>query len=605
MNGDGEGAASRGPARAELDGGVEEAALAALVAYGEAMRTGDVEEQLAFFSEEWRSGAGRTKAEVRASLRKAAERASNRRKRLVLDDAKVVVEGHNAAIDPVVMRSPTGGGILRFELKRGGDGRWRCVSLGGSRVGDAAAEQARSVRERVLADPARPGYHFVVPEGVAMPFDPNGAIHWQGRYHLFYIFQDTRLGRRADHYGHVSSTDLFHWRHHPTGLVDGMYSGNCFLNREGVPTLCYHQAGRGNAFAVAADEDLNEWRKLPSNPITPATRPGDPHHGKYRSWDPFGWLQGDAYYAIFGGERPAVAKAPELAGEWRYVGDLFAHGVDGVSLSEDVSCPDLFRLGGKDVLLCISHRLGCRYYVGEWRGEQFHPQRHERMSYVDNAFFAPESLVDDKGRRIMWAWILDEPQFGVRSAHGWSGTLSLPRVLSFGDDGRLRMDVPAEIEALRYGAVRQGPVNVQPEAEVAVDGVAGDSLEIVVEMESLGAAAYGVKVRASPDGREETPVFYDAKENRLKIDTRRSGPEDTPRAVEAGPLDVRPGERLKLRIFVDRSVVEVFANDGRQALMRRIYPSRQDSVGVRLFSQGGSARAISLQAWRIAPSNPF
>ena len=605
MNGGGEGAVSQGPAQAERGGGAEEAALAALVAYGEAMRAGDVEEQLAFFSEQWRSGTGRTKAEVRASLRKAAERASNQRKRLLLDDAKVIVDGDTAAIDPVVMRSPTGGGILRFELKQGADGRWRCVSLGGSQVGDAAAEQARSVRERVLADPARPGYHFVVPEGVAMPFDPNGAIHWQGRYHLFYIFQDTRLGRRADHYGHVSSTDLFHWRHHPTGLVDGMYSGNCFLNREGVPTLCYHQAGRGNAFAMAADEDLNEWRKLPSNPITPATRPGDPHHGKYRSWDPFGWLEGDAYYAIFGGERPAVAKAPELAGEWRYVGDLFAHGVEGVSLAEDVSCPDLFRLGGKDVLLCISHRLGCRYYVGEWRGEQFHPERHERMSYVDNAFFAPESLVDDKGRRIMWAWILDEPQFGVRSAHGWSGTLSLPRVLSLGDDGRLRMDVPAEIEALRYGAVRQGPVDVQPEAEAAVDGVAGDSLEIVVEMESLGAAAYGVKVRASPDGREETPVFYDARENRLKIDTRRSGPEDTPRAVEAGPLDVRPGERLKLRIFVDRSVVEVFANDGRQALARRIYPSRQDSVGVRLFAAGGSARATSIQAWRIAPSNPF
>lgn len=605
MNGDGEGAASREPAPAELGGGVEEAALAALSAYGEAMRAGDVEEQLAFFSEEWRSGAGRTKAEVRASLRKAAERASNQRKRLVLDDAKVVVDGDNAAIDPVVMRSPTGGGILRFELKRGDDGRWRCVSLGGSRAGDAAAEQARSVRERVLADPARPCYHFVVPEGVAMPFDPNGAIHWQGRYHLFYIFQDTRLGRRADHYGHVSSTDLFHWRHHPTGLVDGMYSGNCFLNREGVPTLCYHQAGRGNAFAVAADEDLNEWRKLPTNPITPATRPGDPHHGKYRSWDPFGWLQGDAYYAIFGGERPAVAKAPELGGEWRYVGDLFAHGVDGVSLAEDVSCPDLFRLGGKDVLLCISHRLGCRYYVGEWRGEQFHPERHERMSFADNAFFAPESLVDDKGRRIMWAWILDEPQFGARSAHGWSGTLSLPRVLSLGDDGRLRMDVPAEIEALRYGAVRQAPGVVQADAELTVDGIAGDSLEIVVEMEGMGASAYGVKVRASPDGREETPVFYDAKESLLKIDTHRSGPEDTPRAVEAGPLDLRLGERLKLRIFVDRSVVEVFANDGRQALARRIYPARQDSVGVRLFAEGGSARAVSLRAWQIAPSNPF
>ena len=227
------------------------------------------------------------------------------------------------------------------------------------------------------------------------------------------------------------------------------------------------------------------------------------------------------------------------------------------------------------------------------------------MSYADHSFFAPESLVDDKGRRIMWAWILDEPHFGTRSDHGWSGILSLPRVLTLGDDGCLHMDVPVEIEALRCeAALRQGPCVLQPDGELAVDGIAGDSLELLVEMESAEASAYGAKVRVSSDGREETSVFYDAKERLLKVDTRRSGPEDAPRTVEAGPLEVRPGERLKLRIFVDRSVVEVFANDGRQALARRIYPSR-DSVGVRLFSQGGDARIRSLQAWRIAPSNPF
>ena len=139
-----------------------------------------------------------------------------------------------------------------------------------------------------------------------MPFDPNGAIFWKGRYHLFYIFQD----ERGHNWGHVSSTDLFHWRHHPTGLVSGMFSGNCFINREGRPTMCYHQVDQGNAMAVAVDDDLNEWKKLESNPITPRTTPGDPHHDKYRSWYPYGWLEGDTYYAIFGGEHAAIARAP-------------------------------------------------------------------------------------------------------------------------------------------------------------------------------------------------------------------------------------------------------------------------------------------------------
>ena len=541
--------------------------------------------------------------EVLAAVRAYGE---NEDKRFTFDAATVVIEGDRATVDGARLRSATGGGAFEFTMHRDADGVWRCLSVRLSKRTDGQAENAREIRERVLRDPARPGYHFANPEGAAMPFDPNGAIYWQGRYHLFYIFQDSRSGERADHWGHVSSTDLFHWRHHPTGLRDGMYSGNCFINGDGVPTVCYHQKGEGNAMAVALDDDLDQWRKLSSNPITPKTREGDEHHGKYRSWDPFGWLEDDTYYAIFGGKRPGIAKSESLDGPWRYVGDLFAHGVEGVSLDEDVSCADLFELGDKHVLLCISHRLGCRYYVGAWKkeDEQFHPEFHAQMSWVDHAFFAPESLVDDRGRRIMWAWLMDEPRFGVRAANGWSGVLSLPRVLSLAEDGRLRMDVPEEIEALRYGAVRRGPITIEADADLAVEGVAGTSLELAVELEGKGATSYGVKVCASPDGQEETAIFYDAAEALLKVDTRRSGPADTPRAVEAAPFALEEAEWLKLRVFVDQSVVEVFAN-GRQAIARRIYPSRTDSVGVWVSVRGGAAHMHSLEAWRMAPSNAF
>ncbi len=581
---------------------VEAEVLTAIENYNAAIEARDAEAQAAFFAASYVGSGGIHRADLLARLTDEIEHGRDVAKRFVLDNAEVTVAEDTAIVDPATLRSPTGGGAFEIRMKREPDGVWRCASLAGSRSGHEAAESARSLRERILGDPRRPGYHFVVPEGVAMPFDPNGAIYWKGRYHLFYIYQDTRLGRKADHWGHVSSTDLFHWVHHPTGLLDGMYSGNCFINKDGVPTICYHQKGVGNALAVALDDDLNDWRKLESNPITPKTQAGDRHHGRYKSWDPFGWLEGGTYYAIFGGGHPGVAKSASLDGEWRYVGDLFAHGVEGVSLDEDVSCADLFALGDKDVLLCISHRLGCRYYLGVWQDEQFHPESHGQMSWVDHSFFAPESLLDHKGRRIMWAWIMDEPQFGVRSQHGWSGTMSLPRVLSLGDDGRLGMDVPEEIESLRQGGVSKGDFVIPADADVVVDGVSGNSLELLIDMAGGEASAYGVKVCVSPDGQEETSVFYDARERRLKVDTSRSGPHDTPKAVEAGPLELTPGERLKLRVFVDRSVVEVFAN-GRQAVARRIYPARSDSVGVRLCSRGSQARVHAFEAWEIAPSN--
>jgi sucrose-6-phosphate hydrolase SacC (GH32 family) len=459
---------------------------------------------------------------------------------------------------------------------------------------------ARALREKLLRDPYRPGYHFVTPEGRCMPFDPNGAIYWRGRYHLFYIFQDAR----GHNWGHVSSTDLFHWRHHPTGLVSGMFSGNCFVNKEGRPTMCYHQVGQGNAMAVALDDELNEWKKLESNPITPPTKPGDPHHDKYRSWDPYGWLEGNAYYAIFGGTRPAIAKSADLAGPWQYVGDLLANTVEGVAIDEDVSCADFFKLGDRRMLLCISHRLGARYYLGDWKDEKFHPTFHEKMSWVDNSFFAPESLLDDRGRRIMWAWIFDNPGFATRMEHGWSGTMSLPRVLTLAADGMLRMNPPDEIEKLRYRGQKKANLTVAADAESALEGIAGNSLELSLEMNAKDARQYGVKVCCSPMGEEQTLVYYDAVEKKLKVDTTKSSLAEGTRGVEAGPFTLQANEPLKLRVFVDKSVVEVFAN-GRQAVMRRVYPSRTDSVGVALFAYGGPATVTTLDAWELMPSNPY
>ena len=602
-----------------LDTNIEDEVLATMRDYRAAMMAGDVDALLALYSEDWEDNHGASKESLKDRYQGMREKGRNEEFEIDLSAAEAVVDGDTATIAPVTLWSPDWSITYTHKLKKEADGVWRLVRTdtidwetipldaeGRKRLAEdyASALAARNLRERVLSDPSRPGYHFVIPEGIGMPFDPNGAIYWKGRYHLFYIFQDKRFGKKKDHWGHMSSKDLFHWRHHPTSLLEGMYSGNCFINKDGVPTICYHQVGQGNAMAVALDDDLNEWKKLDSNPITPKTQEGDEHHGKYKSWDPFGWLEGDTYYAIFGGERPGIVKSPTLGGEWQYVGDLFAHGVEGVSLDEDVSCADLFKLGDKDVLLCISHRLGCRYYLGEWKNEQFYPESHAQMSWVDNSFFAPESLEDDKGRRIMWAWLFDAPEFGVRWEHGWSGTMSLPRVLSLGDDGQLRMDVPEEIEALRYGAFKREDFVLQSDADWAVDGIGGNSLELFIDMESAEASEYGVKVCVSPDGQEETSVFYDAVEGKLKVDTRKSGPEDTPKTVEAAPFRLKDGERLKLRVFVDKSVVEVFANS-RQAVMRRIYPSRADSVGVSLFSTGGATKVHALEAWNIAASNPY
>ena len=100
------------------------------------------------------------------------------------------------------------------------------------------------VRDKLLKDKHRPTYHFVMPEGIAEPFDPNGAIYWNGRYHLFYIFQPNKADIWDSYWGHVSSADLIHWRYHPTALApnpgdpdEGIFSGNAFVNKKGLGAI--------------------------------------------------------------------------------------------------------------------------------------------------------------------------------------------------------------------------------------------------------------------------------------------------------------------------------------------------------------------------------
>lgn len=469
---------------------------------------------------------------------------------------------------------------------------------------------ARNLRLHLLKDPYRPTYHFVVPEDYAKPADPNGAVYWNGRYHLGYIYQD----QGVHYWGHVSSLDLLHWRHHPPCLFptpdspeEGIYSGNCFINKQGQATMLYHGVKVGNCIATSSDAQLDSWQKLPSNPIVPVESKEkwrEPAKLPYASWDPHGWLEGDTYYAIFGGTRPAIFKAQELD-QWQYVGDLMAHGIEGVNLREDLSCPDLFQLGDKWVLMGISHELGCRYYVGDWRDEQFYPELHEQMSWVDNTFFAPESMLDPKGRRIMWAWVFDQWDDDTRKASGWSGVFSLPRELWLGDDHRLRMRPVEELKQLRYNERRHAQQMLLPDSEQPIESIKGNVLELEVVMEPLGASRCGVKVCCSPDGTEETVVGYDCEKHELFIDTHRSSSQGMGlKVVESGPFRLRGTELLTLRILIDKSVIEVFAND-RQAALRRIYPSHTDSVQTKLFSQGGATRVHNVTGWDMMPSNPY
>ncbi len=130
--------------------------------------------------------------------------------------------------------------------------------------------------------------------------------------------------------------------------------------------------------------------------------------------------------------------------------------------------------------------------------------------------------------------------------------------------------------------------------------MSGAALEIVAEIDPGTAAQVGIAVRRAPDGAEQTVIGYDAASQSLTVDRQRSSLDPaTPRDTREAGLELGHAEPLRLQVFVDHSVIEVFAN-GQVCLTSRVYPTRPDSLGVELFASGGSAQVNELDVWKMA-----
>jgi fructan beta-fructosidase len=129
--------------------------------------------------------------------------------------------------------------------------------------------------------------------------------------------------------------------------------------------------------------------------------------------------------------------------------------------------------------------------------------------------------------------------------------------------------------------------------------VHGDTLEIAAEISAEDAAEFGLKVRKG-DG-EETVIGVDTKKPSLFMDRTRSSDvsfDEHFASRDAGPIRLTAGKSVKLHIFVDRSSVEVFGNDGETVISETIFP-KPGSDGIELYSRDGRARVLKLDVWNL------
>lgn len=448
--------------------------------------------------------------------------------------------------------------------------------------------------------------------------DPVGPVYWRGRYHLFHQANPEGGYWHRPHWGHFVSDDLVTWEELPLALspgtdgpdMDGCYSGCVVV--DGEMARAYYTAASGplgpdqqqvTCVATSTDPDLVTWHKR-AEPVT--LPPGGLDLLGFR--DPFVWHDGNRWLQLVGSGIAGVGGAlflyasPDLD-RWDYVGPALVgdrDAIDPLWTGSMWECPALLRLGDGDVLLLSVHDGDKTHHPvlleGRFDGTRFAPHGGVRMDLGPD-FYAPCVLIDPDDRHVCWGWSWEAVGDVAQRDAGWAGVLTLPRLLTRRSE-RIGTEPLPELVGLR--GPRRRLTAVPTDDGWRADGADGDTLEVAATFPPEPGPV-GLRVRSSPDRVEHTTILYDRDAARLTLDRdRASRNPDALGGVHGGDLRLAPDEPLELRVYVDRSVVEVFAN-GQVALTARIYPTRSDSTGVEVVT-AGPTMTEDVAVWDLRPA---
>jgi len=460
------------------------------------------------------------------------------------------------------------------------------------------------------SDPNRPVFHFL-PEANWMN-DPNGGFYHDGWYHIFFLQDPLNedgldpAGQRSNRvWGHARSKDLVFWERLPTAIFPSReagelkpISGGSLKQDDGTVTIAYTSVpipadGKESSLTqwiANSSPGLGyiEWEKGPSNPVLTM---GSDKVPQYEDWrDPFLFDHHGNIYMIIGAQYagravlPLFRKIGEDFTQWDYLGDLIDRDTSDISFFE---CPELYQIDEERWLLVFSPYGPVKYYIGEVNLEEpFFRVDSEGLIDHSNEHYASEIIKDDVGNLTLVGWV---PGWGVyrNNGKGWNGSLSIPRALSF-NNGNVLIQRPV----LTMHKLRRNGVHLKRRR--LKDGVstfpqtAGDVFEVRAVFLEESATSYGLKLRVSEDGRRQ-------------VEIRKEG--DMLYVMDHGiPLtDIVMGDgSLIIHAFLDKSLLEVFINEGQACITKKIYP-RKDDLGFEVFSEEGTVLLKSLDVWKLKP----
>ncbi|MGV7117537.1 GH32 C-terminal domain-containing protein [Paenibacillus kyungheensis] len=490
-------------------------------------------------------------------------------------------------------------------------------------------------------DQHRPQYHAMPPQNWMN--EAHAPIYFNGKYHLFYQHNPQGPFWHQIHWGHWVSDDMVHWENVRPALApeagsldpDGAWSGSAAYDREGNPVLFY-TAGNdalspNQRTALAkpanlADPNLEKWVKHPT-PVTEQNGKGIPNEFR----DPFVWYdkETDKWYQLvtsgikdFSSGTALVYVSDDMY-NWEYKGPLYE--------SDRTRYPELGTVWELPVLLPIGKNSAGKekyifiinphekpehvapandvqrdvevfYWIGTWDREHFKfipdQEAPSKLDVGDGYLTAESGMVTPDGRTVIYSMVQNVRTPQAEYQAGWAHNLALPISLSLDSKDQLQIKPIEELQSLRGAKVVDFKNKNLQAANQAIQSVKGDMLEIVMEIDPKESQKFGIKVRRSDKGEEETLIYYDKTNGTFNVDRNKSSVDPDVRVdgIQGGYVDL-DGENLKLHIFLDRSVIEAFAND-KKKLTTRVYVGRYDSLGLQVWADQ-DIQVKSMEVWNM------
>ena len=439
---------------------------------------------------------------------------------------------------------------------------------------------------------------------------------WRQKYHMFYQWNPLGTNHKNKTWAHSVSSDLLHWERMKTALrpdtwysKDGVYSGSAIVDDEKL-YLFYTgnvKDADGNresyqCLAVSSDgENFERWEPSIVNQPDGYTR-----HIR----DPKIWKKDGKFYAVIGIqsenlEGKAVLYSSENIKDWKFEGEIAGanHGkIKDFGFMWE--CPDYFQLKDektgeiRDLLVFSPQGLepeGDLYNNKYQTGYLFGKLDYEKTEFeilsdfveIDRGhdFYAPQSMEDDKGRRIIVGWMgIPEEEDFPTVKNEWIHCLTLPRELKV-IDGKLYQVPIKEMESIR-GEKIEFSGKVAGEVKVGT----GVTYELKAKFTDFNSD-FGLKLRTGKNS--ETVLKFDYNDKKFVLDrTKGEQPDKRLRKVYLGNIS-----ELELTVFVDNSSAEVFINSGQEVFSSRIFPEK-DADGISVFADKDVNVKIEKWEWK-------